>query len=268
MITDLIDFDDIDNWAPSLGAALKDFLPHNIQVKIKEKSPVYVEDTLNILFDLADRIVLCEAALGWVRDSYIAAYHGTRLNDSEVMSVQTYGLLPLKAESRRERLVRALSSHPRWNEVHLQLDAALKTFGQEARAGRREGQVHLTLSRSGLVNKFNRYLTDGAEFDRLVAHTLLGDEGVELLRGYGVPRVIQASLRGDIALCAAHPFFSIEDILMRGDIPNIICDFLKSWSFKLAYPNFQTRSQNIDCGLVFNYTLSPECIVKIETVDI
>lgn len=267
MTADLLDFDDIENWAPRLAAALNDHLPSNIGAMLAAKSPRYIEDARDLLFEVADRDAIIEAALAWVRSSTLAGYHGTRLTDAEVVSVQTMGLLPLKAEARRDRLVRALSPHPRWSEVVGQLDTVLHSHGEGGAAGRREDQVHLTLSRSGLTNGFNHYLTHGAEFDQHVAHSLLGADGKKLLRRDGMPRVVQVAVPGDVALRTAHPFFDIEHLRANGDMPNVVHQFIDAWSFRLAHPEFQSRTLEVDCGFFFRSPVPADWIVKIETLD-
>jgi hypothetical protein len=44
-----------------------------------------------------------------------------------------------------------------------QLEETLALFGAANHGGHREGQVHLTISRAGLVQGFNHYLTHGSE---------------------------------------------------------------------------------------------------------
>jgi hypothetical protein len=143
------------------------------------------------------------------------------------------------------------------------LDAAIEAYGQADRSGRRERQAHLTLSRSGLINGFNHYLTHGAEFDQHVANELLGQDVTELLSRDGKPRIIQFAVLGNLALDAAHPYFSIEDLRAKGDLPNIIDKFLNAWSYRLAYPDFQARSLKIDCGIVFRSAVPPEWLIHI-----
>lgn len=263
----LLDFEDIDDWTPRLAAALKDHVPGNIGAMLAARSPEYIEDARDILFELADREAIIEAALAWVRSSTLAGYHGTRLTDAEVASVRTNGLLPLRAEARSDRLVRALSPHPRWIEVVGQLDVVIQAHGKGGAAGRREDQVHLTLSRSGLTNGFNHYLTHGAEFDQHVAHSLLGADGKELLRQDGAPRVFQVAVPGDVALRAAHPFFDIEHLRANGDAPNVVRQFIEAWSFRLAHPEFQSRTLEVNCGFFFCSPVPADWIVKIETLD-
>ena len=153
---------------------------------------------LDLLFSCTNREKIIKATLEWIRTTTVAGYHGSRLIDLEVDSIRSLGLLPLEAPARRERLVRALSCHPRWNEEAL--DAAVLKYGEGNRAGRREGQVSLTLSRCGLLHGFNHYLAHGSEFDQHVAYALLGDERKELLRRDGKARIIQVAVPGDIAL--------------------------------------------------------------------
>jgi hypothetical protein len=219
-----------------------------------------------MLFNETSRDGVIDTALNWIRSKTIAAYHGSRLSEEEIASVRARGLIPLRAEDRRTRIARALSSHPRWGDVRHELDGAIQNHGRYKAAGAREGQVHLTLSREGLVNGFNHYLTHGAEFDQHVAHALLGPEGTELLATVGRARLIQVAVPGPLALEAAHPHFSIDDIRRRGDTPNIVDGFLKAWSYRLAYPEFQSRILKIDSGMVFHSAVPPAWITNIETL--
>jgi hypothetical protein len=267
VIDHLLDFDEIDDWAPKLAAALKDHVPDTVRSRIAVRALEYIEDARDVLFELADRDAIIDATLAWVRSSMLAGYHGTRLTDAEVDLVLAMGLLPLKAEARRDRLIRALSPHPRWGEVAGLLDETIRTHGQGERAGRREDQVHLTLSRSGLTNGFNHYLTHGAEFDQHVAHALLGQEGQDLLGRDGVPRVVQVAVPGAVALDAAHPFFDIDHLRANGDVPNVVDQFLKAWSYRLAHPGFQARTLEVDCGLFFRSAVPASWVVNVETLS-
>jgi hypothetical protein len=217
----VIDFDQIKRWSPQLKEALSALMTDLTLSSIRRANPKYVEDARDVLFELAGRDDVIDTTLQWLRTSTIAGYHGTRLTDDEVRSVWQKGLLPLAASARRARLVRALSQHPNWNTVAQRLDAVLKEHGPDNRAGHREGQAHLTLSRAGLVNGFNHYLTHGSEFDQHAAQALLGDEGSKLLARDGKRRVIQFAVPGQAALNAAHPYFSIQDVRARGDVPTL-----------------------------------------------
>lgn len=266
MTLGMVDFDDIDDWAPGLAAALSRHVPDSVGPKIAAAAPEYVEDAQALLFNLTDRDAVIDATLEWIRSTRIVGYHGSRLTDEELASVRAIGLIPLKAEARRHRLTRALSSHPRWDEVVDQLDATIQAHGQGAAAGSREDQVHLTLSGAGLINSFNDYLTHGAEFDWHVAGALLGSSGKELLAHDGKPRVIRVAVPGPRALDAAHPHFGIDLMRSSGNVPNLVGTFLEAWSFHLARPGFQSRTLEVDCSMVFNSTLPAAWIVGFDTL--
>lgn len=264
MAIGLIDFDDIDQWEPDLAAVLRPLFPESIGPAIAASAPQYVEDTLDLLFNMSDRNAVIDSTVNWIRSTSIAGYHGSRLADSEIASIRAIGLIPLKAEARRYRLERALSRHPEWPEVAGRLESAIQAHGQGSVAGRREDQVHLTLSKAGLTIGFNHYLTHGAEFDQRVAYALLGAEGTALLATDGEATVIRVAVPGPLALDAAHPYFTINEMRARGEIPNLVSDILTAWSYRLAHPGFQSRTLKIDCGMVFRSTVSTDWIVSVE----
>lgn len=241
-------------------------MPPSIRDQIAASDPEYVEDARDTLFRLAGRRPVVDATIAWIRSSNVYGYHGSRLTADAVASIRSMGLLPLTAESRRTRLERALGSHPRWSQVRQSLDDALKAHGPGNRAGRRESQVHLTLSKSGLVDGFNHYLTHGSEFDQHVAHNLLGEDGGELLRRDGYSFLVRVRVPGATALAAAHPIFTLEDVIAQGETPNIVKEFVEAWSFRLAHPDFQSASLEVDCGMVFRTPVPAEWIVGIEEI--
>jgi len=260
----VIDFDQIDAWSPQLRGALSAVVTDRTLSSIRRENPEY-DEARDLLFKLAGRDAVIDATLEWLRSSVIAGYHGTRLTDDELRSLLKQGLLP-HGSTRRARLVRALSQHPNWKTVAHRLDTVLNEHGPENHAGHREGQGHLTLSRAGLINGFNHYLTHGSEFDQCVAHALLGDDGVALLAHDGKGRVIQFAAPGDKALSASHRYFSIEDVRARGDTPHIVRQFLEAWSYQAAHPNFDPRTLKIDCGMAFKSTIPATWIRNIETL--
>jgi hypothetical protein len=262
----MIDFDEIDDWAPELSDVLSQWVPRTFERRVADAAPEYVEDALDLLFESAGRDAVIDATLAWICSSTVAGYHGSRLSDEEVESVRSIGLIPLQAETRRDRLVRALSPHPRWREVADRLTSVLQNHGPGGAAGRREGQAHLTLSRCGLVDGFNHYLTHGSEFDQHAAHELLGADGKELLAKDGKPTVLRVAVPGPRALDAAHPHFGVDDMRTRGEVPNLVREFLEAWSYKLAHPAFRSRTLKVDCGMVFRSTIPAAWIVGIATV--
>ena len=264
----MLNFDDNRTWGPLLTDAIGDLISKSILDRFVAAAPEYVEDARALLFEWTDRDRVIDATLTWMRSTTIMGYHGTRLIDAEVDSIRAHGLLPLEAEARRARLVRALSTHPRWNEVAHRLNSTLHEYGPSGKAGDREGQVHLTLSRCGMVNDFNHYLTHGSEFDQDVVEALLGDEGKELLRRDGDARVIQIAVPGEVALKAAHPYFTIDNLRERGDVPNLIDDFLTAWSYGMVHGDFECGTLEVDCDMVFRSAVPSAWIVDIETLSI
>ena len=65
--TELLDFDDLDEWAPRLAAALNEHIPVDVGRSVAAGSPVYIEDARDILFQLAERNAIVDAMLEWVR---------------------------------------------------------------------------------------------------------------------------------------------------------------------------------------------------------
>lgn len=101
----MVDFDDIDEWAPQFSAALRPHVPDSVFVRLATATTEYIDDSRDMLLKLTDRDEIIEATLRWIRSTVIAGYHGTRLTDAEILSVRAVGLIPLKAE--------ALASRPR-----------------------------------------------------------------------------------------------------------------------------------------------------------
>lgn len=262
----MIDFDNIDSWAPKLTAALRLHVSDSVKEKIAKAAPEYIEDAQDLLFKLTDQEAVIGNTLNWLQSLKVLGYHGSRLTNAEIDSVRLAGLLPLEAKNRRHRLIRALSSHPKWSEVSTQLDTVIQDHGDGNCAGRREGQVHLTLSRAGLTKSFNHYLTHGAEFDQHVAYELLGTEGKELLAKYGEAILIQFAVPGKLALDAAHPYFSVDDMRASRKVPNLADKFIMTWSYRLAFPDFQTRTLKTDCGMMFRQAVPAAWIVCLQTL--
>jgi hypothetical protein len=140
----VIDFDRTETWYPQLRAAFSSIVTDQALSTLSQSNPTYVEDARDDLFRLTVRNDVIDRTLEWLRSSTIAGYHGTRLTNEEVASVRVSGLSPLDAFARRERLVRALSPHSNWPTAEKRLDAVLKELGPNNRAGRREGQAHLS----------------------------------------------------------------------------------------------------------------------------
>ena len=262
----VINFDNIDGWAPSLSGIVETLVPKAVFDEVHASVDVSIQEACHLLLELTCRKAVMDAVVGWIESVTVAGYHGTRLTEAESKSVRTNGLLPTKAVHRRARIERSLSHHERWQEVAGRLTDKLEAFGPGVRAGSREGQVHLTLSRSGLVHGFNQYLTHGADIDRHIAFSLLGDEGVELLAKDGQARVIEVVVPGHAALKAANPYWSVEECLATDRVPNLICELLGSWVCRLGDPGFRNDALQLDCGMIFKSTVPPDWIAGIETL--
>lgn len=260
----MFDFDDINAWGPSLSYHLSGLVPSTAGLTILKGKPEYIEDAADILFSdiCRDQSELVTAVSDWIRLQTVAAYHGSRLADTEFEDIKRRGLLALVPNDRKSHLARKLAQHPRWPEAADRLDSVIQEFSGRGRSGKRDGQTHATLSRAGLVHGFNHYLTHGSEFDQHAAHFLLGEEGKELLAKYGRPTLITLAVPGDRAFEAANPF-----LLLVKDMPNFVREVIRIWAYWLAYPDFSVASQKYDCGLMFYHDVPAQWIFSVEYLD-
>jgi hypothetical protein len=113
----MLDFDSIDDWAPVIAKDLSGHVPNSVATKILSAAPECIEDALDLLFKLTDRNAVINVVVNLIRRETIAGYHGSRLTDEEITSIQSSGLTPLEAQARRRRLLRALSPHRKWQKV-------------------------------------------------------------------------------------------------------------------------------------------------------
>ncbi len=255
----MFDFDGIDGWEPRLTEIVRGIVPDSFGAMLLEANPQSVWNARDLLFDLPELDALIDATVRWLRSTKIAGYHGSRLTDEELDSVQTDGLRPLNVESRRDRLVGLLSAHPRWAEVQAQLDDTIR------RHRNREDQVHLALSEHDVVEgDYRRILSDGSEFDQSVARDLLGQEGVQLLAQYGEYRVLKFAIPGPRALAAANPFGGVEDSRARERIPNLVSQVLSSWCFRQARPGSEARAPH--CSMMFEEPVPAEWLEGVVTL--
>jgi hypothetical protein len=93
----MLDFDSIDDWASMLTAALRPYVPNSVEQKLVEAAPEYeyIEDAQKRLFALTNHDEIIDAVVSWLRSRMIAGYHGSRLTDAEVHSIQVNGLKSL-----------------------------------------------------------------------------------------------------------------------------------------------------------------------------
>lgn len=259
------DYDNIDEWAPRLTILLEPLLPSDIGARVKAANPEYVEDARDLILQHGDKAKIVAAMLDWLRVSTVTAYHGTRVTALEAASIESEGFRPLKIADRHTRLKRALSGYPDWPQAEKRFDEVVAKF-EKGYAGLREGQVHFTLSRAGLAS-FDHYITHGAEVDQHMARELTGDAGVELLAVDGVKTVYKIGVPGDVTLKLTHCWFSPEEMMARGDLPNIVDETLKAWAFRFVRPDYQSRNLQVDCGLIFREAVPASLILSKEILE-
>lgn len=216
------------------------------------------EAALSALTDRCDIHAIHSTASRWLAEVRIKAHHGTRLTADERASVKLEGLVPLNCMSRAARISRALSTHDRWPEVSSKLPAALQKFGPGEQGGCREGQTHFTVSRFQLIKNHDVH-ERGSEFDRLVAHDLLGEEGECLVATDGTPTIVTVCIPGDKALVASH----IREA-NSGVPPPLLIEVLKRWSYWLARPSCSASDLPGDCELLFRYPVPASWILSID----
>jgi len=261
----IFDFDHIEVWGPELRRELSDAIPKDISHAIASGKPKLIEDARDILLSKVDQTVLLRLVINWLKLQTIFAYHGSRLTFEEIIDVQRDGLRLLRAADREQRLRTILSSHPRWPTVERNLTEVVDAYGVnwlQNNSGRREGSVHATISRSSLIKSFNHYLKYGSEFDQVVSQRLLGDEGVELLGGYGSPVIFKIAVPGAVALHAANSH--LRELPLG--LPNLVRELLDAWAYWLASPTFSTQTLEVDCGLKFSADVPPAWIINCEQV--
>lgn len=262
MIT--LDFDDMQQWGPRLTAYLAALVPSaSAAAAIRNARPEFVEDASEIFFRVIypDRATFNSTVSQWIKEQTVAAYHGSRLASSDITAITEKGLRALSAEHRRECLRNKLSSHPQWSETLL--DTALEKLGRGQSSGNREGQVHATISRGGLLNGFPHYLTHGSEFDQQVAKLLFGEGGMELLARSGAPVLVRLAVPGEEVLAAANPYWYRSD---PQESRNFVREIIQVWAYWLANPDFEVAKLEYDCGLIFNHDVPPGWIVSIEPI--
>jgi hypothetical protein len=256
------DFDDVQHWGPRLASYLSAIFPlTSAGDAIRDENPEFVEDASEIFFRVvcADKAAFNAAVWGWIKEQTVAAYHGSRLEPPDIAAIIENGLRTLSAENRREVLRKKLSLHPQWSEALL--DVSLEKLGSGRFAGNREGQVHATISRGGLMKSFPHYLTHGSEFDQQVAKLQFGESGMELLARFGAPVLVKLAVPGEKALAAANPYWYRSD---PQESPNFVREIIHVWAYWLAHPDFKVAKLEYDCGLIFNHDIPPGWIVSID----
>ena len=71
----MIDFDNIDDWAPKLTIALEQVVPKPIKREIGEVNFKYCEDALKMLFELTVKDTIIDNTLDWLSSTKIVFFH-------------------------------------------------------------------------------------------------------------------------------------------------------------------------------------------------
>jgi hypothetical protein len=118
------------------------------------------------------------------------------------------------------------------------------------------------LSRAGLLDGCNHYLTHGAEVDQHVASLLFDHERArELLRAGRKARLISFGAPFDDAASAANP----HGFLRPDEMPPLLCRLFEVWAFSLSHPDFSVARQCDAVALRFPGPIFPDQL-KIEDI--
>ncbi|WP_141655855.1 hypothetical protein [Roseibaca calidilacus] len=261
----IIHYDKFETWERSFGDLVVRLLGEEAVNNLASSYFEYIEDAGDFVVNHSDIETVSTEIQGWLRAREFCVFHGTRLLHEEILSVQQKGLRPLVATDREQRLREILARHPIWYSVKNRLREVIDDVGPKEKQGRRQGQVHFSLSRSGLVNGFDHYLTHGSEFDQHVVQRLFGDQsGLELLNSETVPVLVHVSFSGEQLIQGAHPHFSYSDVMGMGEIPGLARTFLNAWAYKAANPSFDIEKLQTDCCMMERVATPPERILNIE----
>ncbi|MEM1150010.1 MAG: hypothetical protein AAGI03_05570 [Pseudomonadota bacterium] len=264
----MIYYDKIETWERSFGDIVNILVGKEVVDSLAALNFEYIEDAGDYVASRSDIKTVSTKIQDWLQPREFCVFHGTRLLPEEILSVQKKGLHPLVAEEREHRLRKILERHPKWSSVKDNIGKVLHDVGPKEKQGRREGEVHFSLSKSGLVNGFNHYLTYGSEFDQHVVQRLFDDEsGLQLLHSETVPILVHVRINGKELIQGAHPIFTYSDVISRGEIPGLARTFLDAWAFKATEPSFDVATLQTDCCMMQQVATPPERILNIEKLS-
>lgn len=261
----MICYDEFETWEDSFGDLVKSLIGTQDLTKLTTTEFEYIEDAGVFVSSLTGIDLISAEILSWLTNNEFCVFHGTRLLPEEVASIQDAGLKPLTALSRQERLSKIFGDHDDWTNVKENLAEVLGDVGPKEKQGRREGQVHFSLSRSSLVNGFDHYLTHGSEFDQQVASRLFTDDsGLRLLQSRTIPYLVHVKMGGEDVVKGTHPHFTYQDVVEMGEVPGLGSTFLNAWAFIKSRPDFDIKRLRTDCCMMQKEPTLPENIIKME----
>ncbi len=263
----MIYYDNFETWERSFRDIVVDLVGSEVVDRLAALNFEYVEDAGGYVASHTNILSISSAIQDWLQRREFCVFHGTRLLPEEILSVQRKGLRPLVASDRESRLREILEPHPKWSSAKDRLGEVLQDVGPKEKQGRREGQVHFSLSRSGLVNGFDHCLTHGSEFDQHVVQRLFGDQsGLKLLNSQTTPVLIHVRIDGEELVKGTHPYFSYSDVIEMGEIPGLARTFLDAWAYKTARPSYEISNLKADCCMMQRVATPPERILDIENL--
>jgi hypothetical protein len=263
----IIDYDQIDDWSPWFGDMVSSVAPEGLLASLKASAPQYLEDARGHLLRGLDQTKLVEHLNSQLVGSEVRVYHGTRVTADGARDILEAGLRPLYLVDRGDALTAIFGQHPDWSSRSELLGQQLHRFGvgwEKGGAGRREdGCVHVCLSRAGLLNRCNHYLTHGAEVDQHIANELFPDgSGLALLARNRSAKLVSFRAPFPEAAAAANPHG-----LRANEIPNLLRMLITAWAYKVAKPDFSPATEEDGSALKFRGAIAAERIERIEDID-
>lgn len=125
----MIYYDDFKSWGHSFGNQIVDLVGKEALLRLASSNFEYIEEAGDLIVFHTDILSIATQIEGWFRKSDFCVIHGTRLLPEEVISIQQFGLRPLVASEREQRLVKILERHPKWNSLKGRLGEVLEDVG-------------------------------------------------------------------------------------------------------------------------------------------
>lgn len=264
----MIYYDRFETWAPSFSRVIDDLVGRETLQKLVSAEFEFIEDAGALISQAAGIKKISTRIRDWISQNNFCVFHGTRLLPDEISSISSFGLRPLVASQREERLKKILSKHEDWSTHEGNLARAIEEVGPGEKLGPREEQIHFSLSRSGLVNGFDHYLAYGSEFDQRVSQMLFDDDsGLRLLQADTLAHVVHVRMTGEDLVAGGHRHFTYDDVIEMGEVPGLGSTFLNAWAFKTSVPDYDLSKLKTDCCMMLERPVSPEDLISIEKLD-
>lgn len=260
----IIDFDNIEGWLPSFEIDIRTLVSDEVIEYLKYGEFELIDDVVDELFRHVDRGNLSELAVKWIKNNNLVCYHGTRLTDEEICVFGSHGLSPLRKFDRKARITRALSSAEGWSDIEPKLDERIEEVAESY--GNREGLVCAAMSLSFLKSGQCEYLKYGSEFDQRFAQRYFKEDGLDLLSRDGSGVIVSLSVPGSDAIRAAHDILGVEELINRGDLPNLAGRFIQAWCVQVSSSSIQFMKHQVDDSMNFRERIPASWILGLRKV--